>query len=311
VRMKSSLFSGFGALLLGVLACKPSPADSPDAQHTGPDANTGTSGDSAVAEAEAGARDSGSSPPRDAGQVAPCERPGTLCWDFESGNLPAGFTAYRSEFNGSLSVDTTRAHRGRYALHAADLSGGQEGQQGGPKHTVRFDLPTGFGPVLWGRAFVYTTPARPASHAGLFNARYPRPGSTATAIDTLDWYEVATYQKKYMTIWHPPEPPGYPEWVQVADKPLVLDAWACLEWLFDARNGEREQAADPRMWVDGVELTWPTSFVYPEGSPRPFQEKAESFTVLEVGAYLYQGLTTPTSWWIDDLAVGRERIGCD
>jgi hypothetical protein len=303
-----------GLLLLctPLLACKAS--TTADAPRTGPDASVHTSGDSAVPDerhdAAMPAHDSGTS---DA-QVepgSPCARPGTLCWDFETGGLPPGWEPYRNELNGELVVDATRPHRGGYALHARELSGGVEGQQGGPKHTLRYALPTDFGPVLWGRAFVYTTPARPASHAGLFNARYPRPSASSTAIDALDWYEVATYQEKYMVIWHPPEPPGYPEWVKVADRELVLDGWACLEWLFDGENAGGAQAADPRLWLDGVELSWPEQFVYPETEPRPFQEKAESFSVLEVGAYLYQGLTTPTSWWIDDLAVGRERIGCN
>jgi hypothetical protein len=243
-----------------------------------------------------------------------CSTPGTICWDFEEGTLPAGWTPYRNEFTGALLVDSTRAHRGTFSLHAKDLRGGVEGQQGGPKKTVRFELPASFGPTLWGRAFVYTTPARPSSHAGIFNARYPRPGTpTVTAIDKLDWYEVATYTQKYMTVWHPPEPPGYPEWVQVADASVVLDDWACLEWLFDGANGTNPQAADPRLWLNGVELGWPAPFVFsdPATTTRPTQEKAQDFTLLEVGAYLYQGLAVATNWWIDDLAVGRQRIGCN
>jgi hypothetical protein len=301
--------SGF-LLLVVLLGCKASPSAS--GHPTGPDAGADTSGDSAVSSPHDGGRPHDAAGDANHEPQSACERPGTLCWDFEGGDL-AGWEPYRNELNGSLVVDTTRPHGGRFALHAKDLSGGVEGQQGGPKHTIRYTLPADFGPVLWGRAFVYTTPARPASHAGLFNARYPRPNAMSTEIDALDWYEVATYQEKYMVIWHPPEPPGYPEWVKVADEPLVLDAWACLEWLFDGANPSGDQAADPRLWLDGVELAWPAPFVFsdPPTDQRPFQEKAESFTVLETGAYFYQGLTTPTSFWIDDLAVGRERIGCD
>ncbi|KFA94684.1 hypothetical protein [Archangium violaceum] len=241
-----------------------------------------------------------------------CAGPESLCWDFEDGTVPAGWTPHRDEFNGQLLVDDTRAHSGRYALHARQLSGGKEGTQGGPKKTLRFDLPAHFGPVLWGRAYVYTTPERPASHAGLFSARYPRPGSADRAFDTLDWYEVATYQQKYMAIWHPPEPPGFPEWVLVSGTPLVLDGWACLEWLFDGANGSHPEAAEPRMWLDGVELEWPERFVFsdPPTTVPPVREKATDFTVLETGVVLYQGLSVPTDWWIDDLAVGPRRIGC-
>jgi hypothetical protein len=255
-------------------------------------------------------------PPRPSGDTpaaAGCATPDTLCWDFEEGTLPAGWTAHRDEFSGELLVDDTRAHSGRHALHARALVGGKEGSQGGPKKTVRFDLPAHFGPVLWGRAYVYTTPARPTSHAGLFNARYPRPGSTDRAFETLDWYEVATFREKYMAIWHPPEPPGFPEWVQVSDTPLVLNEWTCLEWHFDGANGTHPEAAEPRVWLNGVELSWPERFVFsdPPATAPLVREKATDFTVIEAGVFLYQGLSVPTDWWMDDLAVGKQRIGCD
>jgi len=242
-----------------------------------------------------------------------CAVEGTLCWDFEGGAVPEGWTPFRDEFSGQLLVDDTRPHQGRYALHAKAMVGGTEGSQGGPKKTLRFNLPDNFGPVLWGRAYVYTTPDRPMSHAGLFNARYPRPGSAERAFDTLDWYEVATYQRKYMSIWHPPEPPGFPEWVQVSDTPLVLNEWTCLEWHFDGANGDQPEAAMPRVWLNGAELAWPEQFVFsdPPVATPPKREKATNFTVLETGVFLYQGLSVPTDWWIDDLAVGKQRIGCD
>jgi hypothetical protein len=300
---------GSGGAGTGAAGTTTTPA--PDATTTG-EAGSGAAGD-AVATPDAHADAPITDAPTEAATGSGCGAPGTLCWDFEGGKLPDGWTAYRNEYTGDLVVDDTRPHRGTYSLHAKDFKGGAEGAQGGPKKTLRYALPAGFGPTLWGRAFIYTTPARAMSHAGFFNARYPRPNAAAgkdTAIDTLDWYEAATYMSTYMSIWHPPEPPGYPEDVQVTTTPIVLDAWACLEWEFDAANGDAPEAAEPRMWLDGVELAWPDTFIYPDGAARPKHEKATNFTVLEAGIYLYQGLPTVTNWWIDDLAVGRERIGC-
>lgn len=235
-----------------------------------------------------------------------------LCWDFEEGRIPNGWSTYRNQLNGSLLVDDTKPHKGKYALHAKDIQGVKEGEMDGSKHTIQYLLPANFGPILWGRAYVYTTPERPDAHAGLFNARYPRPNSASTDVNTLDWYEVASYQQTYMAIWHPPEPPGFPEWVLLSDKKVVLNDWACLEWQFDAANGTNPEAADPRVWVNGVELSWPKKFVYsnPAGAPKPTMEKARSFTFIETGVYLYQDLTQISNWWIDDLAVGTHRIGC-
>ncbi|HVZ73700.1 MAG TPA: hypothetical protein VHJ20_15075 [Polyangia bacterium] len=251
----------------------------------------------------------------DAPPAAGCSAPGAICWDFETGALPTGWTPYRNEFNGTLLVDGTRPYNGsRYSLHAKDLMGNVEGKDGGPKKTMKFNLPSTFGPTLWGRAFIYVDPARPMSHAGLFNARYPRPGAAAgmsTTISTLDWYEVASSAMNYVSIYHPPEPPGTPEWVQTSDTPLVLGHWACMEWLFDAKNGDAAEAADPRVWIDGTEIVWSNTFVSPSTATRPTHEKATTFTVLEAGVYLYQGLSTATNWWIDDLGVSPQRIGCN
>ena len=239
-----------------------------------------------------------------------CTAPGTICWDFEEGALPTGWTAYRDEFNGTLLVDTTKAHKGTHSLHAKDLMGGVEGQQGGPKKTIRYTLPANFGPVMWGRAWVYTT-AAPQSHSGLFNARYPRPNTTDTDIGKLDWYEIATYQAKYMGIWHVPEiPTGTPEWVKVSNMPVIVNDWTCWEWQFDGQNGTAAEAADPRIWINGVEQTWGQMFIYPPDAMHPTQEKATNFSTLETGVYLYQGLPIATNTWIDELAVGKERIGC-
>ncbi|HEV3191286.1 MAG TPA: hypothetical protein VGY54_12345 [Polyangiaceae bacterium] len=275
-------------------------------------ASTGAgSGSSSGAAGDASADVSTDGPSADAA-AAGCSGAQTLCWDFEEGKIPAGWMPYRQGdgFPGSLLVDATKPHRGNYSLHAKDYSGGNPQQQGGPKYTITYSLPPNFGPVLWGRVFVYTNPAAPQSHAGLFNARYPRPNSTATAMNALDWYEVATYTQKYMAIWHPPEPPGFPEDVLVSGTDAVVNQWVCLEWLFDGSNAGANQAAQPRVWLDGVELAWPNPSVYPPDAGAPFREKAQNFTELETGIYLYQGLSAVTNWWIDDLGVSPHRIGC-
>lgn len=233
----------------------------------------------------------------------------TLCWDFEEGTTPAGFTPWRTNGSGQLLVDGTRPYgNSAYSLHAKDL-------QGGPQHTWKYVLPENFGPVMWGRMRLYTSPTRPEAHAGFFNARYPKPGQPDSAPENqLNWYEIASYQQKYMSIWHPPWPPGFPEDVQVSDTQLVLDEWTCVEWLFDGKNdADPMEAAYPRMWLDGTELAWPEHFTYsePAGAPAPFRDKAGNFTVIELGIVTWQNVPTPTSWWIDDVGVGTERIGCD
>ena len=87
--------------------------------------------------------------------------PGAICWDFEEGAAArrAGRRTATST-HGLAVVDNTRPHRGKYSLHAKDFTGGNEGAEAGRSTTMRFNLPAGFGPMLWGRAFVPRRPAR-------------------------------------------------------------------------------------------------------------------------------------------------------
>ncbi|HTM43677.1 MAG TPA: hypothetical protein VL137_01910 [Polyangiaceae bacterium] len=239
-----------------------------------------------------------------------------LCWDFEGGAIPQGWsmTLRTADYSGSIAVDMSKPKNGMYSLHMAGLTGGTvAGMDGGPKRSMQYTLPPNFGPVMWGRAFVYTSPEAPVSHAGFFNARYPV--SADTSWTALDWYEVAAYQQNYMSIWHTPEPPGFPEWVKKSDTPFVVNAWTCVEWLFDAQNGNATVAADPRVWLNGTELNWPTEFTFDNsGTDKPTPPamvKGTNFTMIETGAWFYQGVVTPTDYWIDDLAIGPDRIGCN
>jgi len=195
-------------------------------------------------------------------------------------------------------------------LHAKDIVGQQ------PQKSIIYNLPANFGPVMWGRAHVFTAGTQPASHAGLFAAYYPPVGSATTTMTTLDWYEVASYTQAYMSIWHPPWPPGFPEAVQVSDTKLTLDKWTCLEWLFDGKNdADPMEAATPRVWLDGTELAWPTKFAFSDqdqmNATPPKRNKATNFTVFETGITMWQQMPTPNNWWIDDIGIGPERVGCN
>lgn len=234
----------------------------------------------------------------------------TLCWDFEEGVIPPGWTKRFDQPSGELLVDGTKPFgASKFSLHAKDIVGQQ------PQKSIIYNLPANFGPVLWGRMRLFTAGTQPAAHAGFFAAYYPPVGSASTAMTSLDWYEVASYAAAYMSIWHPPWPPGFPEAVQVSDTKLVLDKWTCVEWQFDGKNDAGTEAALPRTWLDGTELAWPTYFAFSEqdqmNAAQPKRNKATHFTVIETGMTMWQPMPTPNNWWIDDLAVGPDRIGCN
>jgi hypothetical protein len=282
--------------------------------------DAGTSGGSGGASGDSGGGGAGgaldASAATDSGGATDANGTGckgaTVCYDFEECATPKGWTvpnypADPGEGNqgaGSLLVDNVMPHGGKCSLHMKDFSGNQ------PQHAFIAALPAKFGPVLWGRAFVFNT-ATPTGHGALIKTRYAIPNST-----DVDWYEVGYELHNYDGIWHSPLPPsGLPEWVMQSNTMIVVNRWTCVEWLFDAENGTQPQAADPRIWQDGVEVTFKPGFEYDlsntKGLPRPVTPKASDFVGIEVGLTMYHSIDQVTNIYLDDLAFGSQRVGCN
>ncbi len=268
----------------------------------------GVAGASGAAGGSAGATQGGA-----AGGVGTGCKGATVCYDFEECQAtPAGWTVPNyptdpgegNQGAGSLLVDSEKAHGGKCSLHMKDFSGQQ------PQHALLANLPVNFGPVLWGRAWVFNT-AAPTEHGALIKLRYTVPNST-----DVDWYEVGYEKQNYDGIWHSPLPPsGLPEWVLRSNTTVFLNAWTCVEWLFDTQNDGKPEAADPRIWQDGQEVTFQPGFEYDltntKGLPRPVTPKGTDFVAMEVGLTMYHAIDTKTNIYMDDLALGKQRIGCN
>lgn len=233
----------------------------------------------------------------------------TVCYDFEECTTPAGWTVPKfagGEGNmgaGSLLVDSEKAHGGKCSLHMKDYSGDQ------PQHAFLADLPAKFGPSLWGRAWVFNT-ATPTQHGALIKTRY----AIANSPDQ-DWYEVGYEKHIYQGIWHNPLPPsGLPEWVLSSTLTIAVGSWTCVEWFFDSQNGDNSEAADPRIWADGVEAILGNGYSYDltngKGTTRPPHPKGVDFVGIEVGLTMYHPIDQVTNIYLDDLAFGKSRIGC-
>ncbi|HVZ70755.1 MAG TPA: hypothetical protein VHJ20_00135 [Polyangia bacterium] len=237
--------------------------------------------------------------------VGPGCKGALVCYDFESCATPTGWTVPNGEGNqgaGKTLVDNVMPHAGACSLHMKDFSGDQ------PQHAYLANLPANFGPTLWGSAWVYTTSA-PSMHGALVKTRY----SIANSKD-VDWYEVGYELQHYNGQWHNPLPPsGLPEWILRSGTPIGVNQWQCVEWLFDAGNGGMAQAADPRVWVDGQEVTFGAGIQYDGNNThtqRPTTPAGNNFVSIEVGLTMYHPIDETTNVYLDDLAFGRERIGC-
>ena len=268
---------------------------------------SGGAGGVVTAAGTAGASGAGAGGGAAGGAVGIGCKAATVCYDFEECATPAGWTV--PTFNeghmgaGSTLVDNEKPHDGTCSLHMKDFSGDQ------PQHAFVADLPANFGPVLWGRAWVFTTSA-PTMHGALIKTRYSIPNSA-----DQDWYEVGYEQKNYNGQWHNPLPPsGLPEWILRSTTPISINTWQCVEWLFDAQNANMPEAADPRIWVDGKEVMFGPGIEYDlsntPGLPRPVTPKASNFVSIEVGLTMYHVIDEKTNIYLDELAFGKERIGC-
>jgi hypothetical protein len=292
----------------GVVDPPPSGAGGTSATGGAPGAGEDASADAAAGASGGPDADAPIAPPGDASSSVGTGCHGALvCYDFEECALPQGWTVPTfgegSQGAGSTLVDDVRPHSGKCALHMKDFSGDS------PQHAYLANLPAGFGPVMWGRAWIYTTSA-PSMHGALVKARYALPGSNA-----LDWYEIGYELKNYNGHWHNPLPPsGLPEWILRSTTQIGANQWQCVEWLWDADNGGMAQAADPRMWVDGQELVFGPGIQYDgtnQKPQRPTTPRGTSFVSIEVGLTMYHAVDETMNVFFDELAFGKERVGCN
>lgn len=95
-------------------------------------------------------------------------------------------------------------------------------------------------------------------------------------------------------------------WQHASGRVVPVGRWACAEWRFDgAANGMR-------FWLDGQELTDLAVSGTGQGcvnQSATFPWTAPTFERIDVGWESYQADQARTLW-IDDLAIGTQRIGC-
>lgn len=104
----------------------------------------------------------------------------------------------------------------------------------------------------------------------------------------------------------PPVGPATSCWEHSDEKPAPLKEWTCAEWKFDGKNNGIE------LWLNGSDQAVIQVNARGQGcvsQPDNYEWLAPPFTELFIGWESYD-LDGPRTIWIDDLAIGTERLGC-
>ena len=84
--------------------------------------------------------------------------------------------------------------------------------------------------------------------------------------------------------------------------------WACVEWEFDGNKNEMHLWFDGALLADADIVGQGTRCVNSGDLGKPWT--APTFANLILGWQQYQTSTGPLELWMDDVAIGTTRIGC-
>lgn len=266
---------------------------------TGPGAMASDSGvrPATDAPASAGGADAAASVGADAGAgdaaLAPvhCQNPNILfCEDFESGMID--LERWRPNANkGVATVDSTKAARGKYSLHATPIDNATDGYHLGGV-TTRAWFPVA-GQRLFIRAFVYIMPNGTARHYGVLLAA----GTTRYHVDVIPSTAALNSPINYRLLW---DHGASPDPSATYGNPWTLTPtgrWACWEWELRGTNNEVHFAIDdveiPGLKVDSS-MNW----------------TAPPMAQLRFGLEAFHPSDPGFGVWIDEIAVSAQKIGC-
>jgi hypothetical protein len=237
-------------------------------------------------------------PPRDCGAALYCD-------DFErqpAGEPPRAPWATRLR-EGSVQVDGTRAFSGRQSVRVRTFASSERqrramfGIEGGPVFN-----PTQA--VLAGRMMVWLdTPPSSNAHFSLVEGEGVIPERNVRAKTRY-----GGQFKKLMANYDTDRRAGvFTDCAKRAPEvELPPRRWVCLEWRFDA------QADEMRLWLDGAPidiLTVPGRGDVCLGHALEDAWDLPVYDAVRVGFQHFQTMD-PIDMWIDDVAFGRDRLGC-
>ena len=271
-------------------------------------ATAGASGSAAVAGGASGSEsggasagsaraDGGTGGSAAGGANGSCGSDAIVCEDFEqypAASAPAGGWTPALRGEGKIVVDTTRAFSGKQSLHVTGKMARDHANISRPIQTTS--------PAAYVR-FMYYGTSYPASSG--VHTRLARIGtSEAASGDPYTSYSLASYNgtaiEKVNSIY-------LRDTGTKLDDPKLLNRWACLEFAIDMSGGAGKVKV--QIWVDGRELQLSGAGSSSHGMTSPSWDPI-SFEVFMLGLDGYQDDPQLADFWIDDLSVTPQRVGC-
>jgi hypothetical protein len=226
-----------------------------------------------------------------------CGSDAIVCEDFEqypAASAPAGGWTPDLRGEGKVVVDTTRAFTGKQSLHVTAKMNKDRANISRPIQTKS--------PTAYVR-FMYYGTSYPASSG--VHTRMARLGTTEAASgDPYTSYSLASYNgtaiEKVNSVY-------LRDTGTKLNDPKLLNRWACLEFAVDMSGGVGKVKV--QIWIDGRELKLSAAGSSSHGMTSASWDPI-ALEVFMLGLDGYQVDSQVGDFWIDDISVTPQRLGC-
>lgn len=253
----------------------------------------------------------------DAVDTNPCTNgQAVFCDDFEATTLGAtpGAPWKAIERGGTVTVDSAQAYSGTHAAKCETTTwdGTSSSYRQALLQIKEADAPitnNGF----YGRMMVWYSKLLPSdSTSGNFHWSIVRSDGTVTTETYNDepFTAVYTYGGQYGHLlgnYNSGNGPASDCWQHATDTVIPAQVWTCVEWQFDGPTDSM------RFWVNGEAIDAATVVEKGQGCLKhDLQDRwvAPEFATISVGWENYQGLADGNLFYIDDVALGPQKLGC-
>jgi hypothetical protein len=206
--------------------------------------------------------------------------------DFESGKINRSIWTEQIAGDSIIKVQQDRVAHGKYALLVRNPAAASKTYA----LITASNIPAALRRHLFGRAYMYVTPALPARHTVFLTAG-------TTGFPKYKYEEVATLNGRFQ-LTYVDQLDGGEDW-HSGGSDVPLDRWFCLEWEF---NDNPDRAT---VWVDGQKV-YETAFSFKEAGGNNL---VGGFTDIAFGFRLWGAAPRAFDIYYDDIALDTKRIG--